>query len=79
MAGSFLGRLFLRHQTEAGEPTVPCPGCGGRGRFEWRQDHELPRQGSWDASCGMRDGRGLILGLTTNILRNVGVFAPDHP
>jgi hypothetical protein len=62
MAGSFLGRLFRRHEMKAGEPTVPCPGCGGQGRFVWRRDEELPRQWSWDAPCGMCEGRGLIPG-----------------
>ena len=60
MAGSFLKRVFLRHEKAGGPPTVPCPGCGGRGRFEWRRDDELPRQWSWDAPCRMCDGRGLI-------------------
>ena len=60
MAGSLLKRLFLRHETAGSVPTVPCPGCGGRGRFEWRRDDMLPRQWSWDAPCGMCEGRGLI-------------------
>jgi DnaJ-class molecular chaperone len=60
MAGSCLKRFFLRHETEAGKPTVPCPGCGGRGRFEWSRDIKIPRQWSWDAPCGMCDGRGRI-------------------
>ena len=62
MAGSLLKRLFLRHETETAEPTVPCLGCGGRGRFEWRPDEELPRQWSWDAPCGMCEGRGSFPG-----------------
>ena len=60
MGSTFLKRIFLRHEKEKGTPTVPCPGCGGRGRFEWRRDDELPRQWSWDAPCGMCDGRGRI-------------------
>ena len=60
MAGSFLTRSVRKHATEGGAPTVPCPGCGGRGRFEWRQDDALPHQWSWDAPCGMCDGRGRI-------------------
>jgi hypothetical protein len=60
MAGSFLKRVFRRHEQAGGPPTVPCPGCGGRGRFEWRRDDELPRQWSWDAPCRMCDGRGRI-------------------
>jgi DnaJ-class molecular chaperone len=60
MAGSLLKRLFLRHETTGVAPTVPCPGCGGRGRFEWSRDDKLPRQWSWDAPCGMCEGRGLI-------------------
>lgn len=61
MVRSFLKRIFLRREKEEGEPTVPCPGCGGRGRFEWRRDEAL-RQWSWDAPCGMCDGRGRIPG-----------------
>ena len=60
MAGSFLRRLFRRHTPERNEPMVPCPGCGGRGRFEWSRDDKLPHEWSWDAPCGMCDGRGLI-------------------
>jgi DnaJ-class molecular chaperone len=60
MAGSFLKRIFLRHEGEAGNPTVPCPGCGGRGRFEWSRDETLPRQWSRDAPCGMCGGRGVV-------------------
>jgi hypothetical protein len=46
MAGRFLKRFFPRHKQERGEPTVPCPGCGGRGRFEWSRDDAVPRQWS---------------------------------
>jgi len=60
MAGSFLKRIFLRPEKERGGPTVLCPGCGGRGRFEWSRDDKLPRQWSWDAPCAMCDGRGRI-------------------
>jgi DnaJ-class molecular chaperone len=60
MASSVLTRSVRRKDKEGGEPTLPCPGCGGRGRFEWCRDDELPRQWSWDAPCGMCDGRGRI-------------------
>lgn len=60
MAESVLMRSFPRHKKEEGEPTVPCPGCGGRGRFEWRTDDQVPRQWSWAAPCAMCDGRGRI-------------------
>jgi len=60
MVGSVLRRRVRTHATAGGAPTVPCPGCGGRGRFEWSRDDELPRQWSWDAPCGMCEGRGVI-------------------
>ncbi len=60
MADSHLTRSSHRPATDAGEPTVPCPGCGGRGRFEWRRDAQVPRQWSWAAPCKMCDGRGRI-------------------
>jgi len=60
MADSVLTRLFRRHETAAGPPTVPCPGCGGEGGSRGAKDDALPRQWSWDAPCGMCDGRGRI-------------------
>lgn len=60
MVGSVLTRRVRTHATAGSAPTVPCPGCGGRGRFEWSRDDELPRQWSWDAPCGMCEGRGVI-------------------
>jgi DnaJ-class molecular chaperone len=62
MAGSCLKRIFVKHEKEGGKPMASCPGCGGRGRFEWSRDDELPRQWSWDAPCRMCEGRGLIPG-----------------
>jgi hypothetical protein len=62
MIGSVLQRLFHRPEKEPGTPMVLCPGCGGRGRFEWHQDHALPHQWSWDAPCGMCAGGGRIPG-----------------
>lgn len=45
-----------------GEPraTVPCPGCGGRGRFEWGKNDKVPRRWSGEAVCGMCAGRGVV-------------------
>jgi DnaJ-class molecular chaperone len=60
MASSVLTRSVRRHEKEGSGPTLTCSGCGGRGRFEWRRDDALPRQWSWDAPCGMCNGRGLI-------------------
>jgi len=62
MIGSVLQRLFRRPGKEPRTPMVPCPGCGGRGRFEWRRDDALPHQWSWDAPCGMCGGGGQIPG-----------------
>ena len=33
-AGRLLARVFVRHETEGSTSTIPCPGCGGRGRFD---------------------------------------------
>jgi len=60
MAGNGQTRSARGHEKEAGESMVLCPGCGGRGRFEWRPDDQVPRQWSWGAPCGMCDSRGLI-------------------
>jgi hypothetical protein len=53
-------RTVRRHETKEEAPTVTCPGCGGHGRFAWSRDDTIPRQWSWDASCGLCDGRGRI-------------------
>ncbi|MFB3818551.1 MAG: primase-helicase zinc-binding domain-containing protein [Candidatus Methylomirabilales bacterium] len=45
---------------KSSEATVPCPGCGGRGRFEWPQSDKVPRQWSPDAACGMCGGKGQV-------------------
>jgi DnaJ-class molecular chaperone len=42
------------------EAMVPCPGCGGRGRFEWARNEKVPRQWSPNAACGMCGGKGQV-------------------
>jgi DnaJ-class molecular chaperone len=46
--------------TASAKAMVPCPGCGGRGRFEWGRNDKVPRQWSPDAPCGMCGGRGQV-------------------
>ncbi|MBI4734900.1 MAG: hypothetical protein HY766_02375 [candidate division NC10 bacterium] len=40
--------------------TVPCPGCGGRGYFEWPANPKVPKQWAPTAPCGMCQGTGKI-------------------
>jgi len=46
--------------TASPKATIPCPGCGGRGRFEWGRNDKVPRQWSPDAPCGMCGGQGHV-------------------
>jgi DnaJ-class molecular chaperone len=39
---------------------VPCPGCGGRGRFDWPANPKVPRGWGNAAPCRMCRGTGKI-------------------
>lgn len=42
------------------ENKVPCPGCGGRGWFEWPANPKVPKRWAGSAPCGMCQGTGKI-------------------
>jgi len=42
------------------ENRVPCPGCGGRGRFEWPANPKVPKRWAGNAPCGMCQGTGKV-------------------
>lgn len=42
------------------EEQAPCPGCGGRGKFEWPANPKVPRGWSTDAPCRMCRGTGKV-------------------
>ncbi len=71
MVGSVLTRRVRTHATAGSAPTVPCPGCGGRGRFEWSRDDDTAAPVV--LGCAVRDVRGAW--------RDSGLVAPgqaDH-
>jgi hypothetical protein len=42
------------------EAKVPCPGCGGRGFFEWPANPKVPKRWAPTAACGMCQGTGKV-------------------
>lgn len=51
-------RLMTKAQNEGSK--VPCPGCGGRGRFEWPANPKVPKRWAPTAACGMCQGTGKV-------------------
>ena len=47
-------------QTAPQDGKVPCPGCGGRGYFEWAPTPKVPKSWSPRAVCGMCRGSGKV-------------------
>ncbi len=44
----------------ARENLVPCPGCGGRGKFEWAGNPKVPKTWTPAATCAMCLGTGKV-------------------
>ncbi|MFA5026571.1 MAG: hypothetical protein WC713_01750 [Candidatus Methylomirabilota bacterium] len=42
------------------EEMAPCPGCGGRGKFEWPENPKVPKSWGADAPCRMCRGTGKV-------------------
>ncbi len=42
------------------ESKVVCPGCGGRGRFEWPANPKVPKRWAPTAPCAMCQGTGKV-------------------
>ncbi len=51
---------------------VACPGCGGRGRFEWGQNQKVPRQWAPNAACGMCGGTGQVPAQWVKVRKTAG-------
>jgi DnaJ-class molecular chaperone len=39
---------------------VPCPGCGGRGKFEWASSPKVPKTWTLGAVCAVCQGSGKV-------------------
>ncbi len=44
----------------ASEDLLPCPGCGGRGKFEWPVNPKVPKGWGNTAPCQMCRGTGKV-------------------
>ncbi len=44
----------------ASEELAPCPGCGGRGKFEWAANPKVPKSWGNTAPCRMCRGAGKV-------------------